>query len=64
VALALNRIGFPFVYGSTVPPDHPDFRFEWEDNLDVTRNGHNLRCMFVASRRALAHPTLESLLDQ
>ena len=50
VAMALDRIGFPFVYGTTAPPRHPDFEFEWQNNLDIGRYGRNLRCMFVASR--------------
>jgi SAM-dependent methyltransferase len=50
IAMALNRIGFRHIYGAAEPPDHPDFLFDWRDNLDVARNGHNLRCVFAASR--------------
>ncbi len=64
IALALNRVGFPFVYGSTAPPDHPDFLFAWKDTLDVQRDGHNLRCMFVASRHPVQATSLVSLLDR
>jgi SAM-dependent methyltransferase len=62
VAMALNRIGFANVYGTTDPPHHPDFQFDWLDNGDVTRHGHNLRCMFVASRRPLADRMVTPLL--
>jgi FkbM family methyltransferase len=62
VAMALNRVGFPFVYGTGTRPQHPDFRFEWESDLDWSRAGHLLRCIFVASRRELDHPELDLLL--
>jgi SAM-dependent methyltransferase len=62
VAMALNRVGFPHVYGAAEPPDHHDFRFAWKDNLDHARDGYLLRCIFVASRRELHNPRLKSLL--
>ncbi len=62
VVLALNRIGFPYVYAPATPPEHEDFRFEWRNNLDTARDGHNLRCIFVASRTKLENPALVSLL--
>jgi SAM-dependent methyltransferase len=64
VVFALNRIGFSFVYGASRPPEHPDFQFDWRDNYDVQRDGHNLRCMFVASRSRLELPALVSLVEQ
>jgi SAM-dependent methyltransferase len=63
VAMALNRLGFPFVYGATRPPDHPDFHFEWRDTLEVSRDRHNLRCVFVASRRPMARDSLTLLVE-
>jgi SAM-dependent methyltransferase len=63
VVLALNRVGFPFVYAPVTPPEHEDFRFEWRNNLDCARDGHNLRCVFVASRTELKNPALISLLS-
>jgi len=62
VVLALNRVGFPFVYAPVTPPQHEDFRFEWRNNLDCARDGHNLRCVFVASRTELKNPALISML--
>lgn len=62
VVLALNRVGFPHVYAPVTPPEHEDFRFEWKNNLDTARDGHNLRCIFVASRKELNNPALVSLL--
>lgn len=63
VVLALNRVGFRFVYAPKVPPEHSDFRFEWKNNLDWWRNGHPLRCVFVASRTALDNSNLVSLCE-
>ena len=62
VAMALNRVGFAHVYGTTDPPRHPDFEFDWRDNGDTTRDGHNLRCVFVASREPLTDSQLLPLL--
>lgn len=62
VVLALNRIGFPHVYAPSTPPEHEDFRFAWLNNMDCARDGHNLRCIFVASRMELKNPALVSLL--
>lgn len=63
VTMALNRIGFPYVYGSDTRPNFPDFQFEWRNTLDVTRDGHNLRCMFLASRTPVEHPSLKNLVS-
>lgn len=62
VAMALNRIGFRFVYGAKEPPAHEDFRFDWRGDGDDRRDGRNLRCVFVASRRHLASDSLLPLL--
>ena len=62
VVLALDRIGFPHVYAPVTPPQHEDFRFAWLNNMDCARDGHNLRCIFVASRTELSNPALISLL--
>jgi hypothetical protein len=62
VVLALNRAGFPYVYAPVTPPEHEDFRIEWKNNLDCARDGHNLRCVFVASRTPLNNARLVSLL--
>jgi len=63
VALALNRVGFRFVYGAAVPPAHPDFQFEWRNDLSVTRDGHNLRCVFVASHRPVVNERLYPFIE-
>jgi SAM-dependent methyltransferase len=63
LALALNRVGFDNVYAATDPPDHPDYRFSWLDNLDTARDGALLRGIFVASRNPLQRPGLASLLS-
>ncbi len=63
VVTALNRIGFRFVYAPKVPPEYRDFKIGWRNNLDAWRNGHPLRCTFVASRTELRNPRLVSLLE-
>ena len=62
VAMALDRLGFAYVYGTTRPPQHPDFLFEWRNNRDARRDGANLRCMFVASHTPVACDHLRLLL--
>jgi hypothetical protein len=39
----LNRVGFDHVNAKTDPPDHPDYRFSWLDNMDIARDGALLR---------------------
>lgn len=62
IALALNRVGFDHVYMAAMPPRHPDFQFRWTNNLETTRDGVPLRCMFVASRTPLMSAALVPLL--
>lgn len=63
VTLALRTVGFEQVYAPLEPPDHPDFRFSWRNDLSSQRDGHLLRCVFVASRRPLENPALISLFQ-
>ena len=58
VAMALTRAGFPFIYVPRTPPEHPDFQFEWKADREFFRDGHLLRCIFVASRRPINRPGL------
>lgn len=53
VAMALTRVGFPFVYVPRTPPQHADFQFEWKADHEFFRDGHLLRCIFVASKRPI-----------
>jgi hypothetical protein len=62
VVMALNRIGFPYIYGPKTPPKHQDFQFKFKNNLDEMRDEHPLRCIFVAARTAITNPNLVSLL--
>jgi hypothetical protein len=62
VTLALNCVGFQHVYAPVSPPEHEDFLFEWQNNLDCSRDGHPLRCVFVASRAKLENEQLVPLL--
>jgi len=64
MVLALQRGGFRFVYAPKVTPEHRDFQFEWKNNLDSWRDGHPLRCIFVASRTKLHNSHLVSLLEE
>jgi SAM-dependent methyltransferase len=63
VAMALNRVGFPYVYMTLTLPDHPDFHFEWQNDFSTTRGKNNMRCVFVASRTPQASRSLLSLLS-
>src|SRR5581483_174674 len=63
VAMALSRSGFPFVYAPLRVPDHADFQFQWRNDLEFSRDGHLLRCIFVASRQPLSSPELSLLLE-
>src|SRR5262249_34426369 len=62
VAMALNRGGFPLVYGPVCAPAHPDFTFSWKNDGSIVRGGYNLRCVLVAARRAVNSPALAELL--
>jgi len=62
VAMAMNRVGFPFVYAPRRPPDHEDFRFERRGDLESRRDGHNLRCVFVGSKARLDSGEIETML--
>lgn len=64
IVAALNRIGFSYIYGPKHAPKHPDFRFRWRNNLDVTKNNHSLRCIFVVSATPLRHRHLINLLPK
>ena len=61
LTMALNRIGFEYVYAPIARPEFPDYDFEPTGNLDTIR-GHPLRAVFVAARGELTVPTLVSLL--
>ena len=63
VALALNRVGFRYVYGANPPPRHEDFQFEWRNDLETVRDGHPLRCVFVASDEPLENSYLVPVVD-
>jgi len=64
LVLALRSAGFEYVYAPRTPPDHPDFLFTWKNDLSDSRDGHLLRCIFVASRHPLETPTLVSLFSK
>jgi len=62
ITMVLNRIGFRHIYGVNIPPNHEDFLFEWKDNMDTTRDRHNLRCIFIASHEPLNNKNLVPLV--
>src|SRR5690242_8285275 len=63
VAMALTRAGFRYVYAPRHPPEHPDFQFKWQNDLAFSRNGHLLRCIFVASRQLQDNAALSLLVE-
>jgi 2-polyprenyl-3-methyl-5-hydroxy-6-metoxy-1,4-benzoquinol methylase len=63
VAMALSRVGFPFVHAPRTPPDHPDFRIYWTNNGDWQRNGHPLRAVFVGARTEMAAGSMTPLVQ-
>lgn len=62
IILSLRNAGWRWIYTAKNPPDHPDFHFEWKNNLEYSRHGKNLRCFFLASRSPLNNPELELLM--
>jgi 2-polyprenyl-3-methyl-5-hydroxy-6-metoxy-1,4-benzoquinol methylase len=62
LATALDRIGFRHVYLPQQPPEHPDYRFEWKNNLETARDGHLLRAIFVAGREPVEAAGLTPLV--
>jgi SAM-dependent methyltransferase len=64
VVLALRAANFEHIYAPKAPPKHPDFIFTWNDDLSDSRDGHLLRCVFVASRHPLQRSGLMNLFDQ
>lgn len=62
LAMALQRVGFDRIYAPRVPPRHEDFEIEWRDDLARQRDGHDLRCMFLAARQPIASDRLLEIL--
>jgi len=58
VVFALTTAGFAAVYAPLRPPQHADFEVEWRNDLSFSRDGHLLRCIFIASRREIINPGL------
>ena len=63
IVLALRESGFKYVYAPRQAPDHADFHFAWKGDLSDARDGHLLRCIFVASRTRITDRPLVSLLE-
>ena len=63
VILALSRAGFQYFYATKKPPRYPDFIFEWQNNVEYSRDGHLLRCVFIASRSPINNPNLALLAE-
>lgn len=62
VALALRSAGISNIYAPRVFPKHSDFTFSWIGDLGNSRNGHLLRCIFIASWFSIENPNLVPLL--
>ncbi|MBN1257225.1 MAG: class I SAM-dependent methyltransferase [Planctomycetes bacterium] len=63
IVMALLHFGFKYIYAPIVPPQHPQFKFAWKNNLANVQNGENMRCIFIVSTKAINNPAL-SLLAQ
>jgi FkbM family methyltransferase len=63
IAMALSRMGFPFVYAPRTSPNHPDFRVQWQNDCAWRRDDHLLRSVIVASRSPLENPNLNLVLN-
>jgi FkbM family methyltransferase len=63
IAMALSRMGFPFIYTARTTPNHPDFQLEWRKDCEWRRGDRLLRCVFIASRTKLRNAKLVSLLE-
>lgn len=61
IVLVLRRIGFTHIYIPKIVPNHQDFKFQWKNDLSWSREGHNLRCIFVAAKMELKSPNLKIL---
>ena len=53
LALALNRIGFDYIYAATGRPEYPDYIWTPSGDGAFSRDGHLLRGVFVAARCAI-----------
>jgi SAM-dependent methyltransferase len=62
IAMVFDRIGMHHVYLAAEPPEHPDYQFDWKDDLATERDGHLLRAVFVASRTPLDNNRLVPLV--
>jgi hypothetical protein len=60
--MVFDRIGMHHVYLAAEPPEHPDYQFDWKDDLATERDGHLLRAVFVASRTPLDNNRLVPLV--
>ena len=49
----LRVVGYRYVYTPSTPPDYPDYLWEPLDSREHQRDGHDLRMVFVASRKRL-----------
>jgi SAM-dependent methyltransferase len=58
VIFALSQAGFTNIYRPIVPPEGPEYNFDPKNNLDISRNGHRLRSVFVASKKPLKNRQL------
>ena len=61
VLTGLEAAGYPFLYVPKTPPSHPDFTYTWKNNLQYTRNRHNLRAVFIGSRVPFSNPRLRQV---
>jgi len=63
LAMAVSRMGFPYVYTTRTVPNHPDFQVQWRNDGDWRRDNHLLRCVLLASRTRIDNPQLVPFLE-
>ncbi len=61
LALALNRIGFEYIYEAAERPEYPDYIWTPAGDGAFSRDGNLLRSVFVASRHAIVSAGLVPL---
>ena len=63
LALALNRIGFEYIYATAQRPEYPDYIWTPSGDGACFRDGHLLRGVFVAARREIVSAGLVPLIS-
>ncbi len=63
IVLALRTAGFRYIYVPRTMPDHPSFKHKWKCDLSDSKDGHPIRCTFIASRTPLSADVFVNVLS-